>query len=351
MADNEKKDFHYGGQAVIEGVMMRGPKDYGVAVRKADGEIVTRKEVVEGFIGRLKWLNKPFLRGTLALIDSMVLGMKALMFSADIAMKDAAEADAAAGHKSGKQEKALERAEAELEEVEKKGGSINDIALSAMMFLGLAVGLAIFVYIPILLTRQLNSHIHVRWELTAIEGMVKIVIFIGYVFAISFMKDIRRVFQYHGAEHKTINAYESGVELTVDNVKQYSKVHVRCGTSFIFVVLIVNIIVYALIADQLPYGSLTEHSVFSTFIRWAYHIALLPFVAGIAYEVGVKFAGNHKDSFFTKILIFPGLIMQGITTREPEPDMIEVAIKSLESVFEKEAARKEEEAEVVRETS
>lgn len=351
MADKEKKDFHYGGQAVIEGVMMRGPKDYGIAVRKADGEIVTRKEDVEGILGRFKWLNKPFLRGTLALIDSMVLGMKALMFSADIAMKDAAEADAAAGHKPEKQDKALARAEADLEAVEKKGGSINDIALNAMMFVGLAVGLAIFVYIPILLTRQLNSHIHVRWELTAIEGLVKIAIFVGYVFAISFMKDIRRVFQYHGAEHKTINAYESGIDLTVDNVKRYSKVHVRCGTSFIFVVLITNIVVYALIADQLPYGSLTEHSVVSTFIRWVYHIALLPFVAGIAYEVGVRFAGNHKDSFFTKILIFPGLLMQGITTREPEPDMIEVAIKSLESVFEREAEHKEEEVEVVRETS
>ncbi len=347
MADKEKKEFHYGGQAVIEGVMMRGPKDYGIAVRKMNGEIVTRKEDVEGILGRLKWLNKPFLRGTLALIDSMVLGMKALMFSADIAMKDAMEAEAAEGKNSGKQDKALEKAEADLETVEKKGGSINDLTLNTMMFVGLALGLAIFVYIPILITRQLNSHIHVRWELTAIEGLVKIVIFVGYVYAISFMKDIRRVFQYHGAEHKTINAYESGVDLTVDNVKRYSKVHVRCGTSFIFVVLITNIIVYALIADQLPYGSLIEHNILSTFIRWLYHIALLPFVAGIAYEVGVKFAGNHKDSSFTKLLIFPGLLMQGITTREPEPDMIEVAIRSLESVFEKEATRKEEEIEVV----
>ncbi|MCE5314693.1 MAG: DUF1385 domain-containing protein [Armatimonadota bacterium] len=351
MANLEKKEFHYGGQAVIEGVMMRGPKDYGIAVRKADGEIVSRKEDVESILGRFKWLNKPFLRGTLALIDSMTLGIKALMFSADIAMKDAVEADAAANvDKPGKQSKEVARAEAELEAIEKKGGSINDIALSAMMFVGLAMGVGLFFFVPIVLTKLLNSHIHVGWQLTAVEGFIKIVIFVGYVMAISLMKDIRRVFQYHGAEHKTINAYEAGVELTVDNVKRYSKVHVRCGTSFILVVLVTSIIVFMIIADHLPHGSLAEHSKISYLVRWLYKIALLPFVAGIAYEV-IRFAGKFKDSFMTKLLTFPGLLMQKITTREPEPEMIEVAIRSLESVFEKETEREEKETEVVRETS
>ncbi|MHB9036808.1 MAG: DUF1385 domain-containing protein [Armatimonadota bacterium] len=353
MADPEKKDFHYGGQAVIEGVMMRGPKDYGIAVRKADGEIVTRKEDVESILGRLKWLNKPLLRGTLALIDSMALGMKSLMFSADIAMKDAAEADAAANaQKLGEQapDKALARAEAELEVVEKKGGSINDIAVSAMMVLGLLMGLGLFLFVPIVLTKFLNSHIEKGWQLTAVEGLVKIGIFVGYILAISLMKDIRRVFQYHGAEHKTINAYEGGVELTVENVTRYSKVHVRCGTSFILVVLVTSIIVMAVVADHLPHGSLVEHSKISYLYRWLYKLALLPFVAGIAYEV-IRFAGKFKDSFVTKLLTFPGLLMQKITTREPEPEMIEVAIKSLQSVLEKEAKRKEEESVVVREIS
>lgn len=344
MADKQKKEFHYGGQAVIEGVMMRGPKDYGVAVRKADGEIVTRKEDVESILGKLKWLNKPLLRGTLALIDSMALGIKSLMFSADIAMKDAVEAEAKENaKKSAKQEKAEAQALAELEAVEKKGGSINDIALNATMFLGLALGLALFLFVPIVITKFLNNHIQKGWELTAVEGVIKIAIFIGYVMAISLMRDIRRVFQYHGAEHKTINAYEAGEELNVENVRKYSKVHVRCGTSFILVVLVTSIIVFMLIADHLPHGSLAEHSKISYLVRWLYKLALLPFVAGIAYEV-IKFAGKFKDSFLTKLLTFPGLLMQEITTREPEPDMIEVAIRSLESVLEKEASRKEEES-------
>lgn len=336
MADQKEKKFYYGGQAVIEGVMMRGPKDYGVAVRKADGEIVTRKENVESLFSKLKWLNKPLLRGSLALIDSMVLGIKALMFSADIAMQDAANAEAD-GKKSKKQEEAELRAEAELEAIEKKGGSINDIAINAMMFLGLAFGVALFLFVPIVITKFFNTRIHVSWELTAVEGVIKIAIFIGYIMLISLMKDIRRVFQYHGAEHKTINAFEAGEELTVDNVKRYSKVHVRCGTSFIMVVLVTSIIVFALIADFLPHGSLAEHSRISYLVRWLYKLALLPFVAGVAYEVGVKFAGRFKDLFITKLLIFPGLLMQKITTREPEPEMLEVAIKSLQCVLDKEA--------------
>ncbi|MCE5200514.1 MAG: DUF1385 domain-containing protein [Armatimonadota bacterium] len=327
MADSKKTQFNYGGQAIIEGVMMRGPKDFGIAVRKADGEIVTKKEDVESILGRLKWLNKPLLRGTLALIDSMALGIKALMYSADIAMSDAMASEAG--------DKPVEG------DAPKKAGSINDITIGAMMVVGLVMGLALFFFVPIVLTKLLNSSITVPWQLTAVEGLIKIGIFVGYVLVISQMKDIKRVFQYHGAEHKTINAYEAGVELTVDNVKRYSKVHVRCGTSFILVVLVTSIIVFALIADYLPHGSLAEHGKISYLFRWLYKLALLPLVAGIAYEV-IKFAGKFKDSFLTKLLTFPGLLMQKITTREPDSDMIEVAITSLECVLEKEAARDEE---------
>ncbi|MCX6346076.1 MAG: DUF1385 domain-containing protein [Armatimonadetes bacterium] len=330
-----KEKFHYGGQAIIEGVMMRGPKDFGIAVRKANGEIVTTKEDVESILGKFKWLNKPFLRGTLAMIDSMALGIKALMYSANIAMADATEAEPQAA-----------TSEPSESQTEKKSGKINDIAISAIMIMGLLLGLSIFFLVPIFAAKLLRHSIHVKWQLTAIEGLVKIGLFVGYILLISLMKDIQRVFQYHGAEHKTINAYEAGVELTVENVQRYNKVHVRCGTSFLLVVLVTSIVVMAAITDYLPLGSLTNATIASSFIRWLYKLALLPFIAGIAYEV-IKFAGKYKDSFATKLMTFPGLLMQRITTREPEPEMIEVAIRSLECVLERESERRESEAELV----
>jgi len=324
---DKKPDFHYGGQAVIEGVMMRGPKDFAVAVRRANGEIVSTTDNVESMFARLAWLRKPFLRGTLALIDAITLGIKALKYSTDIAMRDITTSEQ--GASDG----------AVASDPPAKG--VNDVAVGAIMVLGLIGGVALFFFVPILLTKPLNQHIRVPWQLTAIEGCIKIAIFVGYVAAISLIKDIRRVFQYHGAEHKTINAYEAGEELTVDSVSRHTKVHVRCGTSFILVVLVTGIIVFALVADHLPYGSLTAHArsmrVLSSFIRWLYKLALLPFVAGISYEV-IRLAGNCKDSVFTRLTLLPGLLMQRITTREPEPEMIEVAITSLKCVLDKEAA-------------
>lgn len=306
---------------------MRGKEDFAIAVRRANGEIVTTAENVESKFSRLKFLKRPFLRGTLALIDAMALGIKALKFSTDIAMQDIDASEA----------------ESKPEEIKSKTPSkaVNDITVGAIMVLGLLGGVGLFFFVPILLTKLLNQHVQVPWQLTAIEGLIKIGIFVGYVAAISMLKDIRRVFQYHGAEHKTINAYEAGVELTVENVSRYTKAHVRCGTSFILVVLVTGIIVFALVADHLPYGSLAQHGksmkILSSFIRWGYKLALLPFVAGISYEI-IRLAGNCKDSIFTKLTLLPGLLMQKITTREPEPQMIEVAIRSLQGVLEKEAA-------------
>ena len=309
MADPKEKKFHYGGQAVIEGVMMRGPKDFAVAVRKADGEIVSTREDVDSIIGRFKWLDKPFLRGTLALIDSMALGIKALKYSADIAMSDAV---AAGNAQEGADPKP-------------SGGKVNDVTVGAIMALGLVLGVALFMLVPILIVRPLRaSHGLAGWELTALEGGVKITLFVLYVALISLMKDIRRVFQYHGAEHKTINAYEAKEELTVENVRRYTKAHVRCGTSFILVVMVASIVVFMFISWK------------SILMRFVYKLALLPVVAGIAYEV-IRLAGRHKDSFFARLLVLPGLVMQKITTREPEPEMIEVAIKSLQSVLDQEA--------------
>lgn len=323
MTDQKKHEFHYGGQAVIEGVMMRGPKDFAIAVRRANGEIVSTTENVESMFKKLAWLKKPFLRGTFVLIDSMALGMKALKFAFDVGVSDI----------SASESEAVGAADSQVDPPK----AVNDMAINAMMVVGVLVGVAFFILVPAVLTGFLNHRVHVAWQLTALEGLVKIGIFVGYVGAISFLKDIRRVFQYHGAEHKTINAYEAGEELTVDNVRRYTKVHVRCGTSFILVVLVTNIIVYALVGDHLPHGSLLEKDILSRLIRWGYHIALLPFVAGLSYEV-IRLAGNCKDSILTKLTLLPGLLMQKITTREPDDSMIEVAIHSLKGVLDKEAA-------------
>lgn len=322
---DKKHDFHYGGQAVIEGVMMRGPKDFAVAVRRANGEIVSTAENVESMFAKLAWLKKPFLRGTFVLIDSMALGIKALKYATDIAMQDIDPPAASDLTSAGTDGAAAPKK------------SVNDATINAMMVVGLLVGVAFFILVPIIFSRLLNTRIHVRWQLTAMEGLFKIALFVGYVGAISMLKDIRRVFQYHGAEHKTINAYEAGAEMNVEGVRPYTKVHVRCGTSFILVVLIANIVVYALIGDHLPHGSLLEKGFVNNLIRWAYHLAMLPFVAGLAYEV-IRAAGNRKDSIVTKMMLVPGLLMQRITTREPDDEMIEVAIASLKGVLDKEAA-------------
>ncbi|MDH7601130.1 MAG: DUF1385 domain-containing protein [Armatimonadota bacterium] len=317
------RTYHYGGQAVIEGVMMRGPKDFAVAVRRASGEIVTTCESIDSTLGRFKWLDKPFLRGTLALIDALVLGIRALRYSAEIAMQDASAADAQ-----------NLRAESASSDDRPEPSKVSDIAVGATMVLGLVVGLALFMLVPIVIVKPLKaSYGLVGWQAAVSEGLVKIAIFVIYVAAISLLKDIRRVFQYHGAEHKTINAYEANEELTIENVQRYSKVHVRCGTSFILVVLLTSIVVFMFISWK------------SILLRFVYKLLLLPVVAGIAYEV-IRFAGKHKNCWLSGLLVFPGLVMQKITTREPEPEMVEVAIKSLQCVLDAEAEAKGEQTTV-----
>lgn len=310
-----KKISNYGGQAVIEGVMMRGPKDFAVAVRKANGEIVSTIESVHTVTGKLSWLAKPFLRGTLALIDSMALGIKALKYSADIAMADATEAECQKAN------------EANPENCKpKEPAKVNDMVVGFTMVLGLVIGLLFFMFVPMLIVKPLKPFLSSRFEMTALEGLIKIVFFVGYVSIISLLKDVRRVFQYHGAEHKTINAYEAGEVLTRENVRKYSTVHVRCGTSFMLVVLFTSIIVFMFLKWD------------SLWLRLVYKLILLPFVAGISYEV-IKFAGSRKDWLLTKIILAPGLLMQKVTTNEPDDEMLDVAIESLNKVMEAENQR------------
>jgi len=291
----------YGGQAVIEGVMMRGARFFTVAVRRQSGEIVERVEPVEGVVGRFRWLNRPFLRGTLALIDAMALGIKALMFSANVAMEDATNAEIS-GRNSG------------------SSGRVSDMAVSATMVLGVAAGLAVFIGLPSMGAGLLRQQLTSGFWLNVAEGLLRLALFIGYILVISRMKEIHRVFEYHGAEHKTINAYEAGDELLVANVRRHSTLHPRCGTSFIIVVLIVATLVHMVMGWPVWYWRLLSR------------FAVLPVVAGISYEL-IRLAGRHRGSRWWRWALAPGLWTQRITTQEPSADQLEVAIRALQGVL------------------
>ncbi|HEY3284208.1 MAG TPA: DUF1385 domain-containing protein [Armatimonadota bacterium] len=292
----------YGGQAVIEGVMMRGPRYFAVVCRRADGQILEHKEPVEASLGRFAWLKRPFLRGTFALLDALMLGVKALHFSANVALADA---EGKAGVSEGPK-------------------SVRDAAVTGSMVLGLGVGVALFMWAPSLGAGLLHKTLHgdSRW-LNAAEGVLRLALFLGYLLVISQLKDIRRVFEYHGAEHKTINAYEAGLALTVPNVRSQSRIHPRCGTSFIIIVLVIATLVHALMGWSVWYWRILQR------------LLVLPLVAGIAFEV-IRLAGKHKDSLLLKWILSPGLATQRLTTREPSDDQMEVAIRALEGVLEKE---------------
>ena len=300
--------------------MMRGPRYYAVACRRANKEIVVRQDAVESYLKKFQWLNKPFLRGTLALIDAMVLGVKALMFSADIAMEDIEEASP----KKPKKGKAPAAEDQSPSRPEAKSRSINDITVGASMILGLALGIGIFVIGPHLLADLMKKVIHRPIWLNLAEGLLRMTLFVGYILAISLMKDIKRVFEYHGAEHKVINTFEAGLDLTSENFGKYSTIHPRCGTSFILVVLVLSIFVYAFLGWHQAW-----------YQRVLYRMLLLPVIAGMAYEV-IRFAGRHRDSRLLKAIISPGLLMQRLTTRRPSDEQVEVAVRALQAVREKE---------------
>ena len=327
MSDSQKP-FHYGGQAVIEGVMMRGREFFAVACRKkSNGEIVTSCEPVMTAVKKLEWLKKPLLRGTLALVDAMALGMKTLTFSANVAMAD---------EEAMKNTVAVEPP-SESVTVDPQSSSspkqavVNSIAIGFSMVLALAIGLGLFVAVPAILAAQLKPWVasqHMtefggRAVRGLVEGGLKFLFLLGYVSVISTWGEIRRIFQYHGAEHKTINAYEAGEPLDVEHVQKYSTVHVRCGTSFLLVVVMVSIVVFAFISWE------------SVMMRIVYKLILMPLVAGIAYEI-IHLAGGHKESRLMRGLLSPGLLMQRITTKEPSDDQVEVAIKSLQLVLQAE---------------
>ena len=297
------KSSNIGGQAVLEGIMMRHGDDYAVAVRKPDGEIFVQKEEYHSVI-KWKALTKiPFIRGVFNFIDSMVLGIKTLMFSAEF-YEDEEEV---------KSEKELTEEEIAKKEKQEKWMMNATVAISVV------IAVAVFMVLPYFLSsllKPLMPSYHLR---TLVEGFVRIGIFILYIALISRMDDIQRTFMYHGAEHKCINCIEHGLPLTVDNVRISSRQHKRCGTSFLFFVLIISICLLCIVRVE------------TVLMRVVVRIALLPVIAGISYEI-LRLAGN-SDNPLINLLSKPGLAIQKLTTKEPDDSMIEVAIQAVEAVF------------------
>ncbi|MDR2006859.1 MAG: DUF1385 domain-containing protein [Acidaminococcales bacterium] len=277
-----------GGQAVIEGVMMRGPSGLATAVRKPDGEIVVNKKPFITVASRFPVLKKPFLRGFVMLAESLVYGIKELSWSA--------------------------------QEAGEEGEQFTTRDLTLTIAFAIFLAILLFIVIPTYMARFLSGSGFGHFWLNMSEGLLRLVIFLLYVGGISLMKDIRRVFQYHGAEHKTINAYEAGVRLTPENIQGFSTLHPRCGTNFLLIVMIISIFIFAFLGWP------------SIVWRIASRVLLMPVVAGISYEI-IRFAGNNFQYRLVRLLMLPGLLLQKLTTREPSGEQIEVAVKALEAVL------------------
>lgn len=310
--DNKKKcpvGGGIGGQAVIEGVMMRGKKLYALAVRTPKKEIVVEKTPIKPAAEKCKILGWPIIRGVVAFVDSLVMGMKVTTKSATLAGLDDIEYD-----QESKFEKWLEN---------KFGDKLADYLIYFSVAVSIILCIGIFMVLPTFLGGAVTNLLHGDATLrSVIEGVIKIIIFVGYMFLVSQMKDIKRVFMYHGAEHKTINCFESGEELTVENVRHNSRFHKRCGTSFLVIVMLVSIILFFFIRTDVLW------------LRVLSRIILVPAIAGISYEF-IRYAGKH-DNLLVNIISAPGIAMQIITTSEPDDSMIEVAIASLNAVLEEE---------------
>lgn len=301
----KKKQTHYsgiGGQAVLEGVMMKNRDKYAVAVRKPNGEIEIEVEEYKGICGDRKFAKLPFIRGVFAFIDSLVLGMKVTTYSASFYEEE--------DEKPSKTEEKLEKM---------LGSKADDIMMTFTVILSVIIAVALFMLLPLFLSDLLGKYIRNVSVIAMIEGLIRILIFIGYITGISLMKDIKRLYMYHGAEHKCINCIEKGRPLTVKDVKRSSRLHKRCGTSFLLFVVLVSVVVFFFIrVDNMA-------------LKLILRIALVPVIAGISYEI-IRLAGR-SDNIIVRIISAPGLWMQKLTTKEPDEDMIEVAIASVEAVF------------------
>lgn len=305
------KSSGIGGQALIEGVMMKNKDSYAVAVRKPDGEIEVMTSEYKGIGSKNKLFRLPFIRGVFNFIDSMVLGMKTLTYSASFFEE--------------------EEGKVLTEEEQKKQDKKESLLMGFTVVLSVVLSIAIFMVLPLLLVNWLTILGVPELVRSIAEGVLRILIFFVYVVLISRMEDIRRVFMYHGAEHKCINCIENGLELTVENVRKSSKQHKRCGTSFLLIVMMISVIMFILVGIFFEIDTL--------WLRILSRVILIPVIAGISYEF-LRLAGN-SDNALVNFLSKPGLLFQRLTTNEPDDSMIEVAMKSVEAVFDWKAYLKE----------
>jgi len=314
-----------GGQAVIEGVMMRSPNAFVVAVRKPDGSIRLRRDQWFGLSQKWNFLRKPFFRGVITLIEAMANGIVSLNYSANIAMDEEERA------KALKKGKTIEEYEAGKKKKEK-------IDFQTFLTIGTSFlfGMGLFVFVPHAATAGLDSLFNLNWDLDGfafhfVDGSIKAFIFIMYIWIIGFIPDIRRVFQYHGAEHKSISTFESGEDLVVENARKFTTLHPRCGTSFIFFLLFISIIIFSVLFAIVPIGqglpTILKHLV-AILVKIAF---MLP-VAGISFEI-IKFAGKYQNNILCKSLSFPGMMLQKLTTKEPDDQQLEVALASIKAVL------------------
>ncbi|NMC73404.1 MAG: DUF1385 domain-containing protein [Geobacteraceae bacterium] len=294
--------INIGGQAVIEGLLMRAPRSMAIAVRRPDGEIVVKRDRVTPLSERFPLVKLPLVRGAVALFSSLLIGIKALNFSANEA----------------------------LAEGEKKK-EISSLAMGGTMAVALLFGVLLFFILPLYLTKLLVPVIGgSNLVFNLVDGVIRVLVFLLYIYSISRMRDIQRVFQYHGAEHKSIFAFEAGETLTVENVRRFSRLHPRCGTSFLLIVMLVSILVFSLIPKLWPFS-----------MKAGARIVLLPLIAGVSYEL-LKWSAKHDTSPLVRFLIAPGLALQRLTTREPDDDQVEVAIRSMEEALEENGGHKDD---------
>jgi len=289
-----------GGQAVIEGVMMRSPNSMAIAVRKPNGEIVVKREKLDFFSEKKFFSKLPLIRGVINLLSALILGMKALNFSANQSLGEEKE--------------------------------VSSWTMGLTFTFALCFGIFLFFLIPLFLTKWLRFAIPMVSTsgilFNLVDGIIRLMIFLAYLWAISFFKEIRRIFQYHGAEHKSIFAFESGEVLMADRVKGFSYLHPRCGTSFLLIVMVVSILVFALIPHHLSFG-----------YKVASRVVFIPLIAGLAYEI-IRFADKKRERKSMQVFIKPGLWLQRMTAREPSEDQIEVALRALREVLELEGQRR-----------
>jgi uncharacterized protein YqhQ len=283
------KRFHYGGQAVIEGVMMRGQKAMVTAVRRPDGEIVVDTQRLPAF-ATSRWRRVPVIRGIIVLVETLVLGYKSLLYSANVS-------------------------------VEGEGEKISGAAAWGMVAASLALVVAVFFIAPLFLARTLDVYIESSVLFHLVEGFIRLAMFVAYLKLIGLSQSLRRVFSYHGAEHKTVNAYEAGVPLEVGPVGEYNTAHRRCGTSFMFVVLVIAIIVFSLVGRP------------SLGLMVLWRVILIPAISGVSYEI-IQFGARHEGNILVRAFLAPGLWLQRLTTREPDEQQLEVAVSALKRAVE-----------------